>query len=923
MSMPIPFLTARLAHLALILTPLSAASASDLQYVLPGDLTAAVSAGSQVKPAIARGNGQYLVVWEDDRATLGQGVDSPGNVQPNRDIYAARLDASGQRIDSVPIVVNQDAFDQLSPRVAFNGENYLVVWQSAHSTGFFVSEGIYAARVTPAGVVLDNPPIVIEDTDDFDERDAAVASDGSNWLVVYNDFHGGASESLDGALVHALGFVTQKTLLNPGAQFQNPVNPDVEFAAGRYLVAYEKGYAGSYGRVFGTTLAPLAPEQVYSANYTKPELCTNGSSFFVSMGGAHGTPVDANGTPAIPGGASYLGNAGVWNPETDCAFDGTNWAIAFSNLVIGGVQTLHVSRVTPAGDLVPGSPTTLQTTATMREFALAGGDGATQAVWNDYSVSAVNGNFGDLGDVFARRVLTDGSLSNMVDVTYSPPAQTSPVLAGTAQAGYLVAYLSLVSGTTRVLAQRLTPAGQPIDSAPILLETGTRRIDRLDVAFDGSRWLVVWANNFGTLRHTFGKRVALDGTILDAAAINIVRGERPSVAALDGAPLFLVAAWDHNQSNELIRATRVDGATGALLDAPYVTLSSGSGFPDSLGFDDRWLVVWGGVGAAFVGQNGSLGTPFAAASGISETNHGLARTGDLALLTFQQNNSISAQADIHARRIMKDGTFLDPALGFPVCQAPNYQYDPRAAFDGTQFRVTWSDWSTAPLLVPGIADLRMAKISTAGGVANVCGQAVASDLFLPESDAEVCGGAGTIVVSLCVLHPQAPYGGVRVEVHRFDESPLGTSFCSGDGSALACPCGNTGAAGTGCANSSSQGAKLSASGSTSLAANALAFTGQDLVPGVSAVLAQGSIPANGGLGTPLGDGILCVGGSIVRLGIQSATATGSVSFGPNLAAAGGWIAGQTLHFQVWYRNPGGPCGQGVNLSQGLTVTMTP
>ncbi len=910
------------AAFAAALAPFCAAQVS-LQYVLPGDLNPGVSAGAQQKPAIARGNAQYLVVWEDDRASLGQGVDSPNNLNPNRDIYAARLDANGQRIDSVPIVVNQDAFDQLTPRVAFNGENYLVVWKSAHSTGLFVSEGIYAARVSPSGVVLDDPPLVIEDSDDFDERDPCVASDGNNWLVIYDDFHGGGSESLDGALVHAQGFVMQKSVLDAGAQFQNPVSPDVEFCVDRYLVVYEKGYQGSYGRAYSPALTPLANEQTYSANFGKPEVAANGAGFFVSMAGGHGTPVDLSGAPLIPGGASYLGSAGAWNPETDCAWDGANWSLGFTNLVIGGVQTLHVSRISPAGLLIAGSPSTLQTTSTMREFALASGAGATQAVWNDWSIAGANGNFGDLGDVFARRVASDGPLSALEDVPSSAPAQTTPVLAGDATAGYLVAYLSLSSGVTRVHAQRLDPAGQAIDLVPLVLEIGTRRIDRIDVGFDGHEWLVAWANDFGTLRHTFGKRVALDGTILDAQPINLVRGERPSVAGLDGARLFLVSAWDHNQSNEFIRAMRVDGQSGALLDAPYLTLASGSGFPDSLGFDDRWLVVWGGVGGNFVMADGSVGTQFLAASGVSQAHHGLARFGDLALLAFQRDNSTSAVADIHARRIMKSGALLDSSAGFPVCQAPNLQYDPRAAFDGTQFVVTWSDWSKAPLLVPGSADLRLAKISAQAGVAEVCGLAVAGDAFVPEADAEVAAGNASSVVALTTLHREAPYGGVRIEVRRLDEAPLGIASCSGDGSGTACGCGNNGMSGSGCANSTGSGAKLSALGSTSLASNSLTFLATQVVPNRSAVLVQGSILAGGGQGVPLGDGLLCVGGAIVRLAIQPATSNGVVSFGPDLAQSGAWIAGQTLHFQAWYRDPSGPCGATFNLSQALSISMTP
>jgi hypothetical protein len=53
---------------------------------------------------------------------------------------------------------------------------------------------------------------------------------------------------------------------------------------------------------------------------------------------------------------------------------------------------------------------------------------------------------------------------------------------------------------------------------------------------------------------------------------------------------------------------------------------------------------------------------------------------------------------VHFRRFLKDGTLLDTSLGVPLCQATNRQFDPRAAFDGTNFRITWTDYRAHGLL---------------------------------------------------------------------------------------------------------------------------------------------------------------------------------------------------------------------------------
>jgi hypothetical protein len=159
-------------------------------------------------------------------------------------------------------------------------------------------------------------------------------------------------------------------------------------------------------------------------------------------------------------------------------------------------------------------------------------------------------------------------------------------------------------------------------------------------------------------------------------------------------------------------------------------------------------------------------------------------------------------------------------------------------------------------------------------------------------------------------------------VFAFDE-PF-SSFCFGDGSGTACPCGNESApgAGQGCANSTGMGAKLAASGSNSVGADDLGFTAQNLLPGQPALLFVGQNAVAGGAGAPFGDGLRCAGQNVVRLGVKTPGGAGSASWGPGLGGVGGWGAGDTRYFQCWYRNPvGSPCGALFNLSQGVGTTF--
>ncbi|MBL8859068.1 MAG: hypothetical protein JNL28_11215 [Planctomycetes bacterium] len=88
--------------------------------------------------------------------------------------------------------------------------------------------------------------------------------------------------------------------------------------------------------------------------------------------------------------------------------------------------------------------------------------------------------------------------------------------------------------------------------------------------------------------------------------------------------------------------------------------------------------------------------------------------------------------------------------------------------------------------------------------------------------------------------------------------------------------------------------------------------------------------SNGLAGAPInfGDGHLCAAVGIVRMGIVFPVA-GVASYPGGLTPneihiAGGALAGQTKHYQCWYRSVPGLCGpDNFNLTQGLSLTWGP
>ncbi len=148
----------------------------------------------------------------------------------------------------------------------------------------------------------------------------------------------------------------------------------------------------------------------------------------------------------------------------------------------------------------------------------------------------------------------------------------------------------------------------------------------------------------------------------------------------------------------------------------------------------------------------------------------------------------------------------------------------------------------------------------------------------------------------------------------------GTPFCFGY---AGCPCGNNSAPGSGqgCRNSTGLGAMLVGSGLTSLSADGLVLSVTHLPPAGFCLFFQGDAQTN----APFADGRRCAAGAVVRLATKSHASFSSFpQFGDLSVHTRGLVAVPGVRtYQVWYRNPAGPCHTGSNLSNGLSVIWVP
>jgi len=757
---------------------------SDL-ILLPGDAAIGPAAGWQQDPAVARGGDQSLVVWVDGRtdvhgiANFGSGPYQELDLGSLWDIYAARVDAQGAIIDTTPIVVTQEPHNQHQTVVAWNGSHWLVVW-SGQALGTFGNRvvNIYAARVAPDGTVLDPTPITIDTTEPLDDLLwPSVGSDGTNWLVVWRDLDQDQGIwVLDGTRVGPDG-----TVLDPGgvpirhpATNVFPSDPDIAFLDGHYLVIWNEGIQ-LRGQRFDPDVQPVGSD--FRINPTAPggnaDVTTDGTQFFVvwadgSIPGydvVRGARVSAAGAVVQTGIAvTPLSGFGCYAPAA--TWDGGAFVVTYERGLTVPVN-LRAARVSAEGQVLANEILVASGAdhSEYSELAPLPGGGAL-AVWQD--------DRDDRGDIYGAVIDAAGSVGDLMPVSLGTPRQTRGEAVPT-DAGHLLVYLSETAPFNRVLVHRLDAQGNPLPGEPVEVFSGGHEIVRPAIGSVGSHALVVWEN--AAENQIYGKRLLADGSVVDDDPIAIVPGNTPDAAGVGDR--FLVIS-SHEPINHIRYPTvaRVDALTGAVMDTPFTIGSSYTVEPHVVGLADRWLCVWERNPthdnptpfgeAAFVDYAGDAAPDFDISAGTQPLPTAAAAP-DTALFAFPEGDT-GNPLDMHARRILSGGSFLDPG-DLLVAGEPRFQRNPGAAWNGTVFLTTWVDSrADTDELAQMRGDLFAARVTSDGAVLDPGGFTVANEPY-PEMQPFAGGAGGLGILGGSIFREEAPHASLRIG-YRLTSPPV-------------------------------------------------------------------------------------------------------------------------------------------------------
>ena len=330
---------------------------------------------------------------------------------------------------------------------------------------------------------------------------------------------------------------------------------------------------------------------------------------------------------------------------------------------------------------------------------------------------------------------------------------------------------------------------------------------------------------------------------------------------------------------------------------------------------------------ALFGANGVLATVGAGVSNVAISSRNVDDRWVVAFQDTTSNNDV--------RVLLVDGlTVIDDEVVAALeggATAAEDQRLPSVETDGQQFLVAYCESVGGN---PADFDVKLTQLHDLNGQLGVSDGHVAvsgsllRDLRPSVTSAYVSGGVGAGFA----FSWDRDTGANRDVRAGFYTGLVGgpiTSYCSGDGSGTACPCGNVGGVGRGCGNSASAtGAVLTATGNASLGGDTLVLQAAGVPSTATCLFFQGTLRVNGGAGNLFGDGLRCAGGSVLRLSIKAA-AGGVATYPSGIDApvsVTGFVpaTGATRHYQGWYRDAASFCTVSTfNVTNALTAVWLP
>jgi hypothetical protein len=669
--------------------------------------------------------------------------------------YPAILDPTitGELFSDVPVNGTTGA-NTRTAELASDGAQYLVVWQDQRGSG---ADDIYATRLTAAGEVVDSTGIRVNTAPGVQQNPVAAYA-GTGYVVAWEHVAGAGNSNIAAAFVSDAGAVTQLgTIAGTPA---NETGPAIAARGGEALVVWRSGddvlgarfSGGAFGAAFAVAAGPnVEKEPAVSGDPGGDYLVT-----FTETAGANdnvrGQLVTALG--ALDGAAFDLAAGGTAEGASTAAFDGTNHVVAWSVVHGGTSNDIAARRVGPTGALLEAAPVDINTApgAQLAPDIACNPDGCLIA-WEDTRNLATS-----LRDVFGAVVSPSlAVVANDVPATTVLRQQTAPA-AATAAGGYLTAWSDTRDlDTTSVRGARIDAAGtvQDAGAAALVFARSTSNFQAPAIGQTTSSIDFFWSDSQVPDVNLVHVRLNSGGAQQDPTprVVSAAQGAQLAPAAAGLGARSLVVWQDSRGANRDIYAARVEAATGDTLDPDGIPVTLAAGdqvVPKVASAGASALVVWQD---RRTGSFDILGAVIDAAGAVTAADISIcAAAGDqtrpnvaydavnnvyLVVWTDPQGGTL----DIRGARVSPAGTVLDGGCGAVISSAAGSQFTADVAAGGGRFLVVWEDRRNEA----NISDIYGARVSAAGGLAvlDPAGLPIAAVAGSQQAEAAVAfGGSG-------------------------------------------------------------------------------------------------------------------------------------------------------------------------------------
>ncbi|MCX7837352.1 MAG: hypothetical protein N2323_05275, partial [candidate division WOR-3 bacterium] len=424
--------------------------------------------------------------------------------------------------------------EQHFPQIAFDGNNYLVVWEDLRNGG-----NIFGTRVTPEGIVLDTVGILISVAEGF-QGSPSVVFGGNNYFVVWEDYRNGNSD-IYGARINPEGVVLDPNGIPICTRADYQSYPSVAFDGINYFVVWIDEY------YHGT---------IYGARVSQDGILIDTNSIRIS---SH-EYVEA--LSVVFGGENYLV---VWSEE----------------------ENIYGARITPSGIVLDPEGILISGARDEQYYPSVAFDGINYfVVWEDWRNENV--------DIYGARVSQNGIVIDPrgIPISIETGDQQYPKI--TYGGNYYFVVWEDFRGQGDIFGTRVTTNGNVLEPSGIAISTFRGFEYEVATAFDGNNYFIVWSDARNWFSDIYGARVSLNGALLDTNNILISLGinwQTSPVVSFDGNNYFTI--WTDFRNNPDIMGRRISSA-GIILDTNIII----SGAEDlqlypKVDFGrDNYLVVW-------------------------------------------------------------------------------------------------------------------------------------------------------------------------------------------------------------------------------------------------------------------------------------------------------------------------------------------